>query len=240
MPLFDEDLAYVQAIAFSDMTAAAMPAVLEYLDRQQLAGGRVLDVGCGAGLSTAALASGGYRPEAIDVSTHLLAFARSAAPTAEFHCGSVYEFDFPRCAAILALSEPLTYHRPDVVADLRLAQFFGKAADALPPGGALVFDVISADGPALDAKGWKSGQDWAILWETTENRQEGRLIRSIETFRNCKDGYRRAHETHHVKLFSETQIRSWLSAAGFDATMATAYGARPLLPRRLAFFASRR
>ena len=49
MPLFDEDVAFVQAVAFSSATAAVMPAIIEYLLGLQLRGGRVLDVGCGAG-----------------------------------------------------------------------------------------------------------------------------------------------------------------------------------------------
>ena len=49
MPFFDEDVAFVQAVAFSSATAAVMPAIIEYLQGLQLRGGRVLDVGCGAG-----------------------------------------------------------------------------------------------------------------------------------------------------------------------------------------------
>jgi len=240
MPLFDEDVAFVQAVAFSSATAAVMPAIIEYLQGLQLRGGRVLDVGCGAGASTAALASAGFRPIAVDVSKHLLARARTAAPNAEFHCASIFEFDIPPCEAILALSEPLTYYAPDVDADVVLQQFLRKAANAMRPGGPLIFDIISADGPSLDAKGWKAGDDWAILWETVEHPQERRLVRSIETFRDQGDGYRRTREIHHVRLFSEQQIRDWLSAAGFEATVTTSYGPAPLLPRRLAFFASRR
>ena len=102
--------------------------------------------------------------------------------------------DLPRCEAILALSEPLTYHEPDVDADLLVQQFFHKAAAALAPGGLLIFDIISADGPSLDNKGWKTGDDWAILWETVETRAQQRLVRSIETFRATGDRYRRAQE----------------------------------------------
>ena len=43
-----------------------------------------------------------------------------------------------------------------------------------------------------------------------------------------------------MRLFSQQQIDDWLSAAGFEVTVATAYGSITLLPRRLAFFASRR
>jgi SAM-dependent methyltransferase len=240
MAFYDDDVAFVHAIAFSQPTAAAMPTIIEHLQGLPLRSRRVLDVGCGAGASTAALVAAGFQPIAIDASEALLAHARLAAPSAEFHRSSIYEFEFPPCGAILALCEPLTYHRPDVDADGRLQQFFQKAAEAMEQRGALIFDVISADGPALDARGWKSGDQWAVFWETIENREARRLVRRIETFRDQGRGYRRAGEIHHVKLFSEQQIRDWLASAGFDTIVATSYGSTPLLPRRMAFFASRR
>ena len=41
MPLFDEDLAFVQAAAFSDRTGAAMPAIVDHLRSRGLTRGRV-------------------------------------------------------------------------------------------------------------------------------------------------------------------------------------------------------
>src|SRR5258708_35494994 len=112
MPLYEDDLAYVQATAYGEFAAGAMPGVIEHLRGAGLVGGRVVDVGCGAGVSTRALADAGFQPIGIDASPHLLARARNAVATAEFHVASAYQFAIPQCAVILALGEPLTYHAP--------------------------------------------------------------------------------------------------------------------------------
>jgi hypothetical protein len=40
-------------------------------------------------------------------------------------------------------------------------------------------------------------------------------------------------------VFDEHAVRRWLQAAGFAVETARAYGDTPLLPRRVAFFATR-
>src|SRR5690606_24930729 len=139
-----------------------------------------------------------------------------------------------------AIGEVLTYHPVEVDADARVRTFFRNVARALAPGGRLVFDLIDADGPALDAKSWKGEAAWVILWETREDRAAARLTRSVETFTREADGrYRRTAETHPVKLFREADVRAWLTDAGFDVHTARAYGAVPLAPRRIAYVATR-
>ena len=240
MPLYQEDLAYVQAVAFGGFAQGASVAILERLRSAPLAIHTVLDIGCGAGITTQALVAAGFDTVAIEPSPSLLAIARTVAPQATFHLGSAFTTEFPSCDAILAVGEPLTYHAPDADADSLLQHFFHKAARALPPGGLLVFDVIDADGPSLDARGWESAQDWTLLHDTREDRAASRLTRTIETFRKHGAGYRRAQEVHHVKLFAEAAVRAWLQAAQFTVETARSYGGHALLPRRVAFFASRR
>src|SRR5260370_1188740 len=123
MPLYDEDLAYVQATAYGEFAAGAMPAGVKHLRSAGLRTGRIVDIGCGAGVSTRALADAGFRPIGIDVSPYLLSVARNAVPTAELHLASAYQFQIPPCAAILALGEPLTYHAPDVDPEALLQTF---------------------------------------------------------------------------------------------------------------------
>jgi SAM-dependent methyltransferase len=240
MTLYERDLAYVHATAFGELATGAMPAVLARLHSAPVAVRTVVDVGCGAGVSTRALTDAGFDVVAIEPSPALLAIARTAAPTAKLLLASAYDVELPACEAILALGEPLTYHPPDADADGRLGGFFQRAAMALAPGGQLVLDLIVTGSPSLDARSWRSGDDWAILYETREDPPARRVTRTIETFRLDGDAYRRAREVHDVRLFDEAATASLLRSAGFDVETARAYGASPLGKRRVAFFGTRR
>ena len=242
MLLYQEDLAYIQAVAFGGLANGAMPAVIERLRASRIPVRRVVDVGCGAGISTRALVDAGFDTLAIEPSPSLLAIARLTAPGARFTLGSVYDLALEPCEAVLALGEPLTYHAPDIDADARLRAFCERAARALAPGGLLIFDLIEAEGAPLDTRGWSSADDWAILYETREDRAARRLTRYIETFRRpAADaiGYRRSREVHDVRTFETRDVKQWLENAGFSVEIADRYGAHALGPRRRAFFATR-
>jgi SAM-dependent methyltransferase len=239
-PLYQEDLAFIQAMGFGDLAERAAPALISLLRGAAVVVRRVVDVGCGTGITTRALVDAGFETTAIEPSESLLKMARPRAPGALFHQASVYEVDLPLCEALVAVGEPLTYHEPNVDADARVEGFFQRAAKAIAPQGLLILDVICTEGPSLAARTWRSETDWAILSETTENLETRRLTRTIETFRKEGDRYRRAREVHHVRLFDELQMRGWLERAGFAVETRGAYGDDALLPRRVAFIGVRR
>jgi len=234
--LYGDDLAHVHASGYG---ALAEAAVVDVVPRLRAAGARtVIDVGCGAGVTTRALVEAGFSVLALEPSPALSALARAAAPGADVRCVSVYDADLPPCDAVLAIGEVLSYHPPDVDADARLRAVVLAASRALAAGGHLVFDVIVTGEPSLAARGWNAGPDWAVLVETREDGRE--LTRAIETFRTL-DGvaYRRTREVHSVRTFDEPTIARWLGEAGFDVRVAGAYGSHPLATRRRAFFAVR-
>ena len=68
-----------------------------------------MDVGCGAGPSSAALVEAGFEVTGIDSSAELLTIARATVSRAHFIHGLVYETQIPACEAIVALGEPPTY-----------------------------------------------------------------------------------------------------------------------------------
>lgn len=106
----------------------------------------------------------------------------------------------------------------------------------------MIFDLIEAEGAPLDARGWSSGDDWAILHETREDRSARRLTRHIETFRRSAadaTGYRRSREVHDVRTFQTRDVEQWLEDTGFGVEIEDRYGAYALAPRRRAFFAVR-
>jgi SAM-dependent methyltransferase len=237
--LYEEDLAYVQAHAFGDFARAAAPYIVQRLREAAVPVRRVVDVGCGAGVTTRALVDAGFDTVAIERSAPLLAFARAAAPAASFVHASAYEVELPACHAILAVGEPLTYHAPGDDADAVLRAFFARCAGALSPGGLVAFDLIVTGEPSLDGAGFRSADDWAILYRTEEERPSRRLVRTIETFRRTGDLYRRAREVHHVRVFPEATVRGWLEDLGFQVVTARAYGDAALATRRVAFLAAR-
>jgi SAM-dependent methyltransferase len=237
-PLYDEDLAFIQASGFGELAAAATAAILPELMARGAR--RVVDVGCGAGVSTKALVDAGFDTLAIEPSRALLDLARQAAPTARFQRASAYDCTLDSCDAILAIGEALTYHAPSEDGDARLQGFIGMASRALTANGLFAFDLIESGGQSLAARAWKSGPNWAVLSASHEDAEASRLTREIETFRDVGDGtYRRSKEVHHVRLFERAAVVSWLEKAGFEVEVTTAYGALPLPHRRVAFLAAR-
>lgn len=236
--LYEDDLAYIQAEGFGEQAAAAAAAIIPRLLAQGAR--RVVDVGCGAGVTTKVLVDAGFDTVALEPSEALLNLARRAAPTVQFRQASAYDVQLPPCEAILAIGEALTYHAPSENAETRLRSFFASASAALPRGGLLVFDLIEAGTPVLDARAWKAGPDWAVLAESHEDVEMRRLTRTIETFRDVAGGsYRRRSEVHHVRIFDRLAVLSWLEHAGFGVETAVAYGAFELPRRRVAFYATR-
>ncbi|MFO0597598.1 MAG: class I SAM-dependent methyltransferase [Myxococcaceae bacterium] len=241
MSLYGPDLALIQEVAFGGYAARLMPRVLAALGEPGTPPRRVLDVGCGAGVSTRALATRGFQVIALDGSADLLAHARKHVPEATWLHRSVWDGPLPACDAAIAIGEVLTYHRAHEDAGERLRWFFRELARVLPEGGQLIFDAIDAEGPPLDAKNFTVTDDWAITSQTVERPGEHRLTRTIDTFMRVEaleaEVWRRAREVHEVVTFDQAQLRAWLEQAGFEKCVIEA---DPELPRRVLVSAARR
>lgn len=237
--LYQCDLAYVHATAFEELSRGAAEDIVRRLRTCSPQIRRVLDVGCGAGPLTVALIESGFDVTGIDTSADLLEVARAKAPTAHFLHASAYDVQIEGYDAVVALGEPLTYHAEGSDADNLISRFFLRVAEALPAGGMLMFDVIGLGEPSLAGRTWRSGEDWAVLVETTENQADRTLIREIETFRRVAELYRRSHEVHRVRLFDIRRLCDQLASSGFTTVTARSYGAQQLPPRRHALFATR-
>lgn len=236
---YGEDLAHVHVTGFSRFAESAATYLLSYLQELQIPINRVIDIGCGAGVTTRIFSQAGLPVLAVEPSSSLIERARIAAPNAEFIQASAYDVTLPHCAAILALGEALTYHDDPGYADGLVKGFFRAAHAALAPGGLLAFDVISTGEPALSGKTWARGEDWALLVEVTEDPSRRTLLREIEVFRAQSQSYRRSREQHLVRLFDPIELRTWLADLGFAVEMRNAYGNFQLLPRRIAVMARR-
>jgi SAM-dependent methyltransferase len=237
--LYQRDLAYVQAVAFGSLAQGAAAEIVRRLYSSDTPVRRVMDVGCGAGPLSKALTEAGFDVTGIDTSADLLEIARANAPHARFIHVSAYDVEIRDYDAVVAMGEPLSYHAAPVEADDLITRFFQRVAKALPSGGKLIFDVIGLGEPSLAGKTWRSGDDWAVVVETTENQSERTLVRNIETFRRIGELYRRSREVHVVRLFDVARLCDQLASFGLHTETARSYGAQQLPPRRQAVFATR-
>jgi SAM-dependent methyltransferase len=236
---YEEDLAYIHHVGFSDLARGATPWVLETLRTAGIRNGTIVELGCGGGLLLAALADAGYQQVGVDASAPMLDIARSTAPAATLLHGSLYEVELPRCAAVVAMGEGLNYVA-DFDAPPPTADLFARIASALEPNGLLIFDVMirgrDTTGPY---RTWVAGPDWACLVEIVPEPEQHRLRREIVTFRLVDGGYRRGHEEHRVHLFSRGELIQQLEEAGFRVRVRRSYGPVALGPGRRLFLCRR-
>ncbi len=125
--------------ALHDLNPVRMAFVAEYAE---LAGARVLDLGCGGGILSEALAGAGARVTAIDLSLEQIEVARLHA------LESALDIDYRHCAsAALAEEQPGSF---DVITCMEMlehvpepAAILADCARLLKPGGRLFLSTIN-------------------------------------------------------------------------------------------------
>ncbi len=196
--------------------------------------GRVVELGCGSGIATAAFAEAGYDVFGVDVSEPMVKMARSRVPEGRFVCASLHEVELPSCVAVVAMGEILSYAGID---DALLA----RVRSALSPGGLFLFDVAvpgrGGDGPP---RSWFAGEGWVVCVDVAE--EAGVLRREIVAFRELPSGeWRRSDETHTLTLYEPAALIAALSRAGFEdaRVLDGGYGPELELPDGVAVVAAR-
>src|SRR4029434_4283190 len=140
--MYDSDLAYIQHYGFSDLVRLASPGVLTILRSAGITSGHVLDLGCGDGTWLRTLGENGFSATGIDQSASLIEYSAKNAPAATLRVGSVFKVSLPRCDAITALGEVLSYRSGPGGSPHSFRGLFKRAYAALRPGGVLIFDVF--------------------------------------------------------------------------------------------------
>jgi len=236
---YGEDLAYIHDVGHADFALDSAPGIRGILERSGIREGLIVDLGCGTGLLARELANAGYDVFGVDISEAMIEIARQRTPEAEFTVGSLFEIDIPRCEAVTAISEVLNYLFDPEGENLGFGRVFRRVHDSLVPGGVFVFDVLGPGQVPLGtrAKGFRVGEDWAVLSEREEDAERGTMERRIVSFRKVGEHYRRTDEVHHVRLYDPSELVAELERAGFRVRTMHSYGDLPLQEGHTAFAA---
>jgi SAM-dependent methyltransferase len=233
---YQEDLAYVHHVGFSDFAERAGAEFLQLLRHEGVRSGLVIDLGCGSGIWSANLVRNGYDVFGVDISPSMIKLAHQNAPQAEFQVASLYDVSLRPSFAITVLGEGLNYGAGEANSSIQLESLFRRVGKCLGAGGIFAFDVIvEGNESPMQYRTWHKGPDWAVLAEVSERQESKRIFREISVFRQIGRNYRRSDERYEISVFCEMQIVGLLADAGFAVSVSPGYGDYQLPPRRKAF-----
>jgi len=257
--LYATDLAYIHDAGFGDFAERAAPEVLRILRRHGVrpaaAGpgsarpatgtrraGRVVDVGCGSGILARRLVEARYTVVGFDLSPAMVRLARKKVPEATFHVMPLTEARLPRCGAVVAIGEVVSYvpastRRPGLPPAIRT--FFARVHEALAPGGVFLFDFIESGARRTYHAKSHSGDGWVIAVHAELDAAGQLLTRRIVSIRKVGRQYRRTQEIHRQHVYSRRAVASALADAGFAARMSRSYGRYRLLAGDVAVIATK-
>src|SRR6516165_9773228 len=138
---YREDLAFIHDAGFGRFARGAAALLLEALPREGFDRGLVVDLGCGSGILSEALAVRGFEILGMDLSAAFIALARKRVPSGLFRVESLLRAQLPHCVAVAAVGECVNYLFDEHHSWEGVRQVLGRAFGALEPGGLLLFDV---------------------------------------------------------------------------------------------------
>jgi SAM-dependent methyltransferase len=232
------DLAYIHDAGYGAHARAAAAWLLRTLCNYHIGPGRIIELGCGSGISSQVLAAAGFDVLGYDLSRALIAIARKRVPDAEFRVESYLTARLPPCVAVTAFGECFNYRFDKHHSPARLTLLFRRIFEALTPGGLFAFDVA---GPGRVPGGFRTHHreenDWATLVTVEEDSERRLLTRRITTFRKAGKHFRRAREVHRLRLYPPAELAKQLRAVGFRVGLVQGYGKRHFPPGLVGFLA---
>lgn len=239
MESYATNLAYIHDQGFGGLARAGATALLAELKAAGIHSGRIVELGCGSGITASLLASSGYQVDGYDISSAMLAIARRRAPTATFHEAPLMQATIPPCRAVIAFGEVLNYQFAGQSSMDDWAALFQRIYVALEPGGLWMFDGAEPRRASSPTRGFTQGPDWVCLYEASEDEAHQSLSRSIITFRKRGEGYERHDETHRLRLFDRKAICRALEVAGFRVRILNGYADLPFTTGHVGFLAQK-
>lgn len=225
MSAYAADLARIHHEAYGFLARAAAPVVLDALAAAHPSG-LIVDLGCGSGITAAALVDAGYDVLGVDASPDMIALARRTAPGARFAVGSAHAVRLPACVAVTAIGEVVGYAEDPAAPAPSLARLARRVYDALAPGGVFLADVAGPGrlGPDGRREAVSEGGDWLLAVRAAEDPAARTLRRDIAVFVRDGDRWRRSDETHLLHLHDPDEFAQALASAGFQVRRLDAYG----------------
>ncbi len=239
---YKEDLAFIHDVGFSNYALKSAPGILKILHDHQIQSGLVVDLGCGSGLWAKELVLANYQVFGVDISHAMINIARQRVPDAEFLVGSLFQVEIPPCNAVTSIGECLNYLFDTDNNSQTIFQLFYRIYKALKPGGVFIFDITKPGQliSGISHQHFIEREDWIVLVEKKENREQQTLSRRIITFRKLGEYYRRDEETHHLRLYEPTEMAEQLRQVGFQVQIINSYGDYQLPKAHAAFIALKR
>lgn len=203
--------------------------VREAWSKYELEPQTVVDLGCGTGRNTTALAQAGLHMIGIDLSEHMLAVAHQRSERATPHIqaagGSVRllqqdmrEWNVGRPVdSVLCLCDGMNY----LLADDDVRTTIATVFQGLRDGGLFVFDVLTEAQYIHYAQHEPytyDDDDLAYIWYSEWDQEARIMTHELTMFvqeRLHSDRFQRVQEVHRQRAYSQSELMSWLREAGF-------------------------
>jgi SAM-dependent methyltransferase len=224
------DQAWIHDVRFGDVARAAAALLIARLQAAGLNEGTVVELGCGSGISAELLVQAGYDVVGVDISAAMVELASARVPSARFQVGSLWDADLPAgVVAVTAVGEACNYATDPQAGLAQLRTLFQRVAEALAPGGVLLFDISTPGrfGPTRVRDVFHEHDTWVLHMYGTEADDGSTLTRDITIFREDPGHpgvWRRSDELHKLVLYRSDDVRAALAEAGFTADEQADYG----------------
>ncbi len=192
--------------------------LLRMLDRFGHSPGLTLDVACGTGSFTLALAERGVEVFGLDASPEMLCFAQSKAARAGYNllfiCQRMQEMELPGTVDTAVCSLDGINH---LTREKDVLETFRRVARALNPGGYFLFDantvykhrVVLADNVFV-----YETRDVYCVWQNEYLPRDNRVGITLDFFGRAGADYHRSSEHFYERAYSIRKLRSLLGKAG--------------------------
>lgn len=198
----------------------------QMMNREELTGLNVLDLGCGTGELLLKMNQAGVRVTGVDLSEEMLTVAQKKL-TASGYNSQLLHGDMSELPplgpfdVVTIFCDSLNYLSDEG----EIKRTFENGFNVLKAGGWLMFDVHSPYkmNQFVDASFSDAGEDISYIWNSFQGEEPSSIEHELTFFVKQTDGfYQRLEELHKERTFEAKQYVAWLEKAGFSSIEVTA------------------
>ena len=177
--------------------------------------GTVLDLACGTGAYSHALARRGYDVIGVDASADMLSAAREKCPEMLLLCQRLEQLDlYGTAQAAICLTDSVNH----ITCSNDLQRFFKRLALFLEPGAPFVFDVNTLHKHehvlANNTFVYETGEAYCV-WQNRWMPERRMTEMTLDIFVEEDGVYTRQQEQFRERVYSPEELTAWLALAGF-------------------------